>query len=169
MSRSRLNSPFAVNPPNHPGRLPSRLDWLIALGALWTSPNTLLGLLIGSFGLIGGARFVLRRGEYAIVFTHWPWGKGGALTLGNCILHTGPSLDTSCALYAPVAGCSPGLTPRLADHERAHVFQYMVLGPMFLPVYLACGGISARNVFERAADRYALTARGWWPSIRTRS
>jgi len=26
-----------------------------------------------------------------------------------------------------------------------------------------CGGVSARNRFERAADRYAQTGRGWWP------
>ncbi len=153
-----------VNFSSHERRVPSRFSWLIVLGAIWTSPNTALGLLIGTVGMLGGARIALRSGEYAVVFTHWPWGQGGALTLGNCILHTGPSLDTSCALYAPVAGCSPELTPRLADHERAHVFQYMVLGPLFLPVYLACGGISARNPFERAADRYALLARGWWPA-----
>ena len=51
----------------------------------------------------------------------------------------------------------------LADHERAHVFQYLVLGPLFLPVYFAFGGIGVRNRFERAADRYAMTGRGWWP------
>ena len=51
----------------------------------------------------------------------------------------------------------------LADHERAHVYQYMALGPLFLPLYLACGGISVRNRFERAADRYAMTGHGWWP------
>src|SRR3546814_8544627 len=39
----------------------------------------------------------------------------------------------------------------------------MVLGPLFLPLYLLCGGISARNRFERAADRYAGFGRGWWP------
>jgi hypothetical protein len=39
----------------------------------------------------------------------------------------------------------------------------MVLGPAFGPLYLLCGGVSARNRFERAADRYALTGRGWWP------
>jgi len=51
----------------------------------------------------------------------------------------------------------------LADHERAHVYQYMLLGPLFLPLYLLCGGVSVRNPFERAADRYAQSGRGWWP------
>lgn len=144
-----------------------RIGWI--LGSVWTAPNTALGLLLGGFGMLAGARVALSSGELAVVFAQWPWGQGGALTLGNCILHTGRSLDTSCALYAPVAGCPAELVPRLADHERAHVFQYMVLGPLFLPVYLACGGISARNPFERAADRYALTGRGWWPSLKVRS
>ena len=39
----------------------------------------------------------------------------------------------------------------------------LVLGPLFLPLYLACGGLSHRNRFEKAADRYAQTGRGWWP------
>ena len=51
----------------------------------------------------------------------------------------------------------------IGDHERAHVYQYMALCPLFLPLYFLCGGISVRNRFERAADRYAQTGRGWWP------
>jgi hypothetical protein len=43
------------------------------------------------------------------------------------------------------------------------VLQYLVLGPLFLPAYFICGGVCARNPFERAADLYALTGRGWWP------
>ena len=46
---------------------------------------------------------------------------------------------------------------------RAHVLQAMALGPLFLPLYLLAGGISVRNRFERAADRYAMTGKGWWP------
>jgi hypothetical protein len=41
-----------------------------------------------------------------------------------------------------------------------------VLGPLFLPLYLLCGGVSARNPFERAADRYAQCGHGWWPRVR---
>jgi len=52
---------------------------------------------------------------------------------------------------------------RIGDHERAHVYQYLALGPFFLPLYFMCGGISARNRFEQAADRYAQTGKGWWP------
>lgn len=136
---------------------------LLAAGVAWTSPNTLLGLLLGVAGLPFGARPRWRRAEWALVFQRWPWGPGGALTLGNVIVHTGDSLDASCRTYAHRAGRCEQPKVRLADHERAHVLQYMVLGPLFLPLYLLSGGVHVRNRFERAADRYALTGRGWWP------
>ena len=112
-----------------PGQLRPAPSWgvtaLQVLGAIWTSPNTLIGLLV--------------------------------------ILHTGPDLDGLCLTYEHRAGRCEHPRVRLGDHERAHVYQYMVLGPLFLPVYLACGGVSVRNPFERAADRYAMQGRGWWP------
>ena len=83
--------------------------------------------------------------------------------MGNVILHTGTDLDGACSTYAHAAGLSRDPPIRLCDHERAHVYQYLVLGPFFLPVYLLAGGVSVRNRFERAADRYAATGRGWWP------
>ena len=139
------------------------LHALQIVGALWTSPNTVIGLLLGGIGLAFGAHVHARRRDLAIVFHHWPWGPGGALTLGNVILHTGDSLDAPCVTYAHRAGHGDEAHIVLADHERAHVYQYMVLGLLFLPLYLFCGGVSVRNRFERAADRYAHTGRGWWP------
>jgi hypothetical protein len=136
---------------------------LQVLGIAWTLPNTVAGLVLGVFGLAFGAHVHARRRDLAIVFHRWPWGPGGALTLGNVILHTGDTLDSPCMTYAHRAGSAEEQPIVLADHERAHVFQYMVLGPLFLPLYLACGGISARNRFERAADRYACIGQGWWP------
>ena len=133
------------------------------LGALWTLPNTLLGLIAGAAGMGFGAHAHFSRRELADVFHRWPWGPGGALTLGNTILHTGDSLDSPCVTYAHRAGQGEEPQIVLADHERAHVFQYMALGPLFLPLYLLCGGVSARNRFERAADRYARHGNGWWP------
>ena len=136
---------------------------LLVLGTLWTAPNSLVGLLLGLAGTARGAVAGVRDG--ALVFDRYPWGPGGALTLGQVILHTGSSLDARCRTYADrAAGADPTTctTIRLADHERAHVFQYLVLGPLFLPVYLVCGGISARNPLERAADGYALGG-SWWP------
>jgi len=136
---------------------------LLALGMLWTSPNSLLGLLLGVAGVAFGARMRWQQRERALVVRRWPWGRGGALTLGNVIVHTGERLDTPCLTYAHRAGRCIEPPVSLADHERAHVYQYMLLGPLFLPLYLLCGGVSARNPFERAADRYASLGRGWWP------
>jgi hypothetical protein len=136
---------------------------LIGLGVLWTTPNTVVGLLLGAAGMPFGARARWRRRDLALVFDRWPWGPGGAITFGNVIVHTGDDLDSPCVTYAHRAGHGDEPAIVLADHERAHVYQYMVLGPLFLPLYLVLGGISARNRFERAADRYARTGRGWWP------
>jgi hypothetical protein len=139
-----------------------RMLWLL-LGVAWAVPNTLLGLLAGIAGMAFGAHAHWSRRELALVFNAMPWGPGGALTLGNTILHTGGTLDAPCMTYAHRAGLGIEPSILLADHERAHVFQYMALGPLFLPLYFACGGIGVRNRFERAADRYARTGRGWWP------
>lgn len=132
-------------------------------GAIWTLPNTVLGLLLGLPALAFGA--TLRVGDAALVFVDYPWGPGGALTLGNTILCTHANLDCACRTYAERFGLSApgGAAHRLGDHERAHVYQSMTLGVFFLPVYLLCGGISPRNRFEQAADRYAETGSGWWP------
>ena len=135
----------------------------LLLGMLWTFPNTLLGLLLACVGVLFGARMRWQASEMAWVARGWPWGTGGALTLGNVILHTGNRLDTPCFTYAHRAGQGDEPMVSLADHERAHVYQYLLLGPLFLPLYLLCGGISVSNRFERAADRYARDGRGWWP------
>lgn len=145
------------------GVAPRARRLLELLGVAWTLPNTVLGLLGGVAGLPFGAHVHVSRRDRAIVFHRWPWGPGGAMTLGNVILHTGDSLDSACTTYAHRAGLGEEPTVLLGDHERAHVFQYMALGPLFLPLYFACGGISVRNRFERAADRYARSGRGWWP------
>lgn len=142
---------------------PGTLKLLQVLGALWTLPNTVIGLLGGVAGMASGARPRINRRERAVVFHDWPWGPGGAITLGNVILHTGTSLDAACTTYAHRAGHCVDPSIVLGDHERAHVYQYMALGPLFLPLYLACGGVSVSNRFERAADRYAMTGTGWWP------
>jgi hypothetical protein len=134
-----------------------------ALGIAWALPNTLIGLLAGAAGLPFGARARLSRRDFALVFHRWPWGPGGAITFGNTILHTGDTLDSECVTYEHRAGRCRHPPIKLGDHERAHVYQYMVLGPLFLPVYLLCGGVSVRNPLERAADRYAMTGKGWWP------
>jgi hypothetical protein len=130
------------------------------LGAVWASPVTLSGLLVGLVALPLGAR--VKFSDAAVVFHGVPFGPGGALTLGNVILHTGHSLDETALTYACRHSGGTDCV-RLGDHERAHVYQYLALGPFFLPLYFLCGGISARNRFEQAADRYAQTGKNWWP------
>lgn len=141
----------------------------MALGALWTSPNSLLGLLAGLLAMPFGARPRFRERDLALVFHGFPLGPGGALTLGNVVLCTHADMDALCATYAHRAGWCVQPKARLGDHERAHVLQYMALGPLFLPLYFLFGGVSVRNCFERAADRYALTGRGWWPWLKANS
>lgn len=134
---------------------------LVVLGHVWTAPNTLLGLVAGLLGMPFGAWPY--RCDGALAFRHMPR-FFGALTLGGVVLHAGQSLDIMVPTYtARLRQVARTGRVRLGDHERAHVLQYLVLGPLFLPVYFLCGGVSARNPFERAADHFALTGRGWWP------
>lgn len=141
--------------------------WLLrvlqALGIAWASPCTALGIAAGAVCMVAGAHAHFNPRAFAIVFHGVPWGPGGALTLGNVILHTGQTLESPCVTYAHRAKWRVDPDIMIGTHERAHVFQYMVLGPLFLPVYFLFGGVHVRNRFERAADRYALTGRGWWP------
>lgn len=130
------------------------------IGVVWASPYTLAGLVAGMAALALGARVTFS--DAALVFHHVPFGPGGALTLGNVILHTGKTLDETAPTYACRAHGGTDCV-RIGDHERAHVYQYLVLGPLFVPLYFAFGGVSASNRFEQAADRYAMTGRGWWP------
>ena len=142
---------------------------LRTLGVLWTLPNTAIGLVAGLAAMCFGAKPRFDRRDCALVFNRLPWGPGGAITFGNVILNTHADLDGRCRTYAARAGLCEDPMTRLGDHERAHVFQYMALGPFFLPLYLAFGGVSVRNPFERAADRYAMTGRDWWPWLRVNS
>lgn len=134
-----------------------RMLWrtLDLLGKLWTAPNSLLGLIAGLSMVPFGARVSV--GDNALRFENIPLGRG-ALTLGNIVLyshHCAPDTETT-GMY----GDSRCL--RIGKHEQAHTLQYQLLGPLFLPVYLCCGGISARNPFERAANDYAAGGH-WWP------
>ncbi len=51
---------------------------------------------------------------------------------------------------------------QVGPHEMGHTYQYQLLGPLFLPVYLMSGGVSANNPWEQAADNYALGG-NWFP------
>ncbi len=142
---------------------------VLSMGVLWTLPNSLLGLIAGICAIPFGARPKLRKRDLALVFHGFPMGPGGAMTLGNVMLSTHSNMDSLCTTYAHRAGWCVQPETRIGDHERAHVLQYMALGPLFLPLYFLFGGVSVRNRFERAADRYALTGRDWWPWLKANS
>ena len=99
------------------------------LAVIWTSPNTLLGLLIGGLGLIGGSRCQWVAGcvEFHGGLVRWLLKRGPldqgilAITLGHCIL-----------------GQSPTALQIARKHEHVHVRQYERWGPFFLPAYLGC-------------------------------
>ena len=135
----------------------------ITLGVAWAAPVTVMGLVMGSAALAAGATARWQSQRHCLVFQQFPWGPGGAITLGNVILDTGTSLDRPCNTYAHDAGLCREAPIVMGNHEHAHVLQYMALGVLFVPLYFLNGGVSVRNRFERAADRYAQTGQGWWP------
>jgi hypothetical protein len=143
----------------------SSLFGIVADGAgkVWALPNTVVGLAVGLASLPFGS--TLTFGDNAIVFNNFPIGPGGAITIGNVILNTEPTLDVSVPTYAAMAAGPPYSDfVNLGSHESAHTYQYQVLGPLFFPVYLLAGGaFTANSPFESAADNYARTGSGWLP------
>jgi hypothetical protein len=116
----------------------------------WASPYTLLGLLLGCFGLCTGSRVRVRGGAIEFygggvtwLIQRFPYGQFTlAFTLGHTIFgQTEASLDIS------------------RDHERVHVRQYERWGPFMGPAYLGCAMVLwlmgrrpyRDNPFERQA------------------
>ena len=136
-------------------------------GKIWTAPNTLAGLLLGAVALSAGAR--VRLAHNAIVFHSVPLAHR-AFVLGNVIINPMADLDWRCATYESVARrkrdplCAIE-TVHIGKHEEAHTWQYQVLGPFFLPVYALTMLLPSPTPFEHAADEYAKSGRGWWPSF----
>jgi hypothetical protein len=115
---------------------------LEGLGFVWAMPNTLLGLVVGAFTFqrprIHGGAIVFDRGPRGVTWMLRAMNRT-AMTLGFVIVSA-----------APVEG-------RLLAHERQHVRQSMLWGPLFVPVYLALAipfGYR-RHPMERAARRAA--------------
>lgn len=134
---------------------------LFLLGMIWAIPMSLIGMVAGLLTMPLGSR--LKYSDHALVFSRFPFGPGGAITFGNVILNTTNDLDAIVTTYQCRADGNRNDCIRIGNHERAHVYQYMVLGMFFLPVYFICGGISVKNPMEQSADRYAMTGKGWWP------
>ncbi|QEG22460.1 hypothetical protein MFFC18_23400 [Mariniblastus fucicola] len=90
---------------------------------IWTSPNTLIGLVVGSAGLLTGGKAQIREGcieFYGGVVEKWLEGLNVfGMTLGHTILG-----QTKTGLRI------------VRKHEQVHVRQYERWGPLFLPAYL---------------------------------
>ena len=109
--------------------LASRNPLLSGLLYLWTLPNSLIGLMAGTLGLLTGGKCQRKRGclEFYGGVVKWILMRLGshggvlAMTLGHTIM--GQDQD--------------GLA-LTRDHEHVHVRQYERWGPFFLPAYLGC-------------------------------
>lgn len=94
---------------------------------LWAAPNSLIGLVIGLLGLLGGGSLRRVNGVLEAQGPLLAWllaratllsGGVEALTLGHVVL-----------------GRSRACLERCRRHEAVHVRQYETWGPFFLPAY----------------------------------
>ncbi len=122
---------------------------------LWASPYTLLGLFFVPLAFLTKGRMKTVDGVLEIHggFVTWFLKHGlpvrgyiGALTLGHVVL-----------------GYNENLLSAYRRHEHAHVKQYEMLGPLFLPVYLAASiwawlrgrGAYKGNYLEKKAKEHS--------------
>jgi len=122
---------------------------------IWALPNTLPGLLFVPLALLTKGRMRIVDGVLEIhggfvtwFLKHcWPvQGYVAALTLGHIIL-----------------GYDKESLSSFRRHEHAHVRQFEILGPLFLPVYLAASlwawlrgkGAYRGNYLERKAREHS--------------
>lgn len=121
---------------------------------LWALPNTLLGLALLPLALLPGGRVCRVTGVLEV------WGPpvAGFLRLATPLVAGGAAAVT---LGHVVLARDDFVRQATRVHERAHVRQYEVWGPLFLPAYgcasLFCLCTGRRpyydNPFERAARR----------------
>lgn len=139
------------------------------LGKIWSLPNTIAGLLIGLVALAFGAQAKISNN--AVVFNRVKFLRR-AFTLGNVIFNPRENFSGRCPTYHSVGEyrrCGDAAVleyVELARHEEAHTYQYQALGPLFLPAYALTQILPSPTPFERAADIYAKTGKGWWPRRR---
>ena len=98
-----------------------------SIAVIWASPYSLLGIAIGTLGILRGGKARLKDGalEFYGGGTQWfvrrlpPGVNTAGFTLGHVILgQTGEGLD------------------QVAKHERVHVRQFEKWGPFMGPAYL---------------------------------
>jgi hypothetical protein len=121
---------------------------------VWSLPNTALGFTLALAALCSGGRARIMDG---VVEAH---GGAAAFLLRRLVpLHGGASALT---LGHVVLGRDPENLERTRAHERVHVRQYEVWGPLFLPAYGLSSLLAAvrgrhyysDNHFERQARQH---------------
>jgi len=98
-----------------------RTRHLTVLGALWSLPNTLIGLGFSVLSLAlpePHAGLLVARSSRGLAYLFLTRRGFGAITFGRVVVSASP------------------ITPRLLMHESHHARQYEILGPFFLPIYL---------------------------------
>ena len=113
------------------------------LGYVWTSPNTLIGVVLG---LCTFQRPRVAPG-WVVVFDRTPRGLTWVM----------PRLHRVAVTVGFVILAAQPVTGRLELHERQHVRQFAAWGPLFLPVYLVLAVPFGyrRHPMEVAARRIA--------------
>jgi len=122
-----------------------RTRHLTTLGAIWSLPNTLIGVV---FALLSGTLprpcggLLVARANAGLAYVFLTRRGFSAITFGRVVVSAVP------------------ITARLLAHESHHSRQYEVLGPFFLPTYVWLHGRHgyAENPLEREADRCATSS-----------
>lgn len=124
---------------------------LFFLRVLWALPVTMVGLALAVLAFRGG-RIYLVEGAIEAYGPLLGW------LLANCLPVRGV---TAMTLGHVVIGRDERSLSVSRAHERVHVRQYEVWGPLFVPAYLIAGVCAVLsgghyyrdNVFEREASR----------------
>jgi len=118
--------------------------------ANWVTLSTPLGLIIAGLG--GAKVHRVRDGLFIAEHCRLMLPDAGAFTVGNVIVTGRTWAELRSAL------------PQVLDHEAAHASQWALLGPAFLPIYLAMTAWSMMRTGDRASrnylERWAGLARG---------
>ena len=123
------------------------------LGYLWTSPNTLIGLVFCVIARVSGGEASVVDG---VIEAHGGWTRPA--------LRPNPFMRNGIAAITfghVVIGADQFRLERTRVHERVHVRQYAICGPFFLPLYFLSSAWCLvrrvdpyrQNVFERQAYR----------------
>jgi hypothetical protein len=119
----------------------------------WAFPNTLLGLMFAPIAWLSGGEVKVVDG---VLEVHSPL---IAAILRHCIPLPGGAVAITCGHV--VIGRDRGWLADSQQHERVHVRQYELWGPLFIPAYVIAGlwaivngqPAYAENYFEREARR----------------